>query len=49
MTSQSTIHCTICFLFFQKVLIAEVQFNAGLGNIDKVLSINATLQQIKLI
>ena len=36
MTSQSTIHCTICFFFLsQKVLIAQTQLNVLLGDINK--------------
>ena len=48
MTSQSTIHCTICFLFFlKKVLITQTRLNVLLGNIIKLLSIKTTLQQLK--
>ena len=49
MTSQLTIYCIICFFVFsQKVLIAETRLNAVLGDINKALSIKATLQKLKL-
>ena len=37
------------FVLSQKVLIAQMRLNVLLEDIDKVLSIKATLQQLKLI
>ena len=50
MTSRSTIHSTICvFVLSLKVLIAQTRLKAILRDINKVLSIETTLQKLKLI
>ena len=52
MTSQSTLYCTICFLFFlKKVFIAETRLNVFPEYINNVLwiKIETILQQLLLI
>ena len=47
-----TINASLYDLFFvpsQKVLIAQTRLNAVSGDINKMLSIKTTLQQLKLI
>ena len=41
--------CNLLVLFFQKLIVVEMQLNAFSGDINKVILIKTTLKQVKLI